>query len=58
MANTTSTQIGREKEIKEKIIRNLVAIVYTLAVTFAVGKWAIYAAYLERGYEAVGGEYC
>lgn len=58
MANTTSTQTGREKEIKEKITRNLVAIAYTLAVTFAVGKWAIYAAYLERGYEAVGGEYC
>ena len=42
----------------KKIIRNLVAIVYTIAVTYAVGKWAIYAAYIERGYEAVGGEYC
>lgn len=38
--------------------RTLTAIVYTLAVTCAIGKWAIHAAYLERGYEAVGGEYC
>lgn len=44
--------------IRRKIIRNLVAVVYTLAVTFAAGKWSIHAAYLERGYEAVGGEYC
>lgn len=44
--------------MKQKAVKNLVAVAYTLAVTFAVGKWAIYAAYLERGYEAVGGEYC
>lgn len=49
---------GREKVIKGKAARNLMAVAYTLAVTFAVGKWAICAAYLERGYKAVGGEYC
>jgi len=38
--------------------RNLIVILYTLAVTSAIGKWAIHAAYLERGYAAVGGEYC
>lgn len=37
--------------------RNLIAAVYTMAVTFAVGRWAICMAYLERGYRAVGGEY-
>ena len=44
--------------IKGKVIRNLLTAAYTLAVTFFVGKWAICMAYLERGYEAVGGEYC
>lgn len=44
--------------IKRKVIRNLVAVSYTLAVTFFAGKWIICMAYLERGYEAVGGEYC
>lgn len=44
--------------MKQKAVKNLVAVAYTLAVTFAVGKWTIYAACLERGYEAVGGEYC
>lgn len=43
--------------IKGKVKRNLVAVAYTLAVTFAIGKWAIWYAYLERGYDAVGGEY-
>ena len=36
----------------------LAEILYALAVMFAIGKWAIHAAYLERGHEAVGGEYC
>ncbi len=44
--------------IKGKAKRNLVAVAYTLAITFAIGKWTIYMAYLERGYEAIGGEYC
>ena len=26
-------------------------------VTYAIGKWAFHLAYIERGYEAVGGEY-
>ncbi len=44
--------------MKKKIIRDLVVLVYTLSVTFMVGEWAIDFAYLERGYRAVGGEYC
>lgn len=44
--------------IRRRIVRNLAAVAYTLAVTFAVGRWANRAAYLERGYEAAGGEYC
>ena len=44
--------------IRRRIVRNLAAAAYTLAVTFAVGRWAVHAAYLERGYEAAGGEYC
>ncbi len=43
---------------KRKAIRNLAVIIYTLAVTFFAGKWLICMAYLERGYEAAGGEYC
>lgn len=42
---------------KKTIIRDLVAVTYTLAVTYAFGKWAFHYAYLERGYEAVGSEY-
>lgn len=37
--------------------RNLFAAAYTIAVAFAVGRWAVCMAYLERGYRAVGGEY-
>ncbi len=44
--------------IRRRVIRNLAAAAYTMAVTSAVGRWAVYAAYLERGYEAAGGEYC
>lgn len=43
---------------KKCVFRNLAAAAYTLAVTYAVGKCAIFMAYLERGYKAVGGEYC
>lgn len=44
--------------IRRRVIRNLAVAVYTIAVTSAVGRWAVRAAYLERGYEAAGGEYC
>ncbi|MCI8673091.1 MAG: hypothetical protein HFI89_06335 [Lachnospiraceae bacterium] len=37
--------------------RSLAELGLTLAVTYTVGKCAVYAAYLERGYEAMGGEY-
>lgn len=40
-----------------KWIRIMAAAVYVLAVTYMVGKWAVYYAYLKRGYDAVGGEY-
>jgi hypothetical protein len=43
--------------LKRWIIRNILEASYTLAITAAVGKWAIHAAYLERGYKAVGGEF-
>lgn len=43
---------------RRRIVRELLETAYALMVTYAIGKWAIYAAYLERGYEAVGGEYC
>ena len=33
-------------------------VIYALVIMFAIGKWAIHMAYLERGYEAIGGEYC
>lgn len=33
-----------------------VVAVYVTAVTYMAGKWAIHYAYLERGYDAVGGE--
>ena len=44
--------------LKRKTVRNFTSIIYTLAVTLAVWKWAVYMAYLERGYNAIGGEYC
>ena len=37
--------------------RDLIAVSWTLAVTYAVGRWAFHFAYLERGYKSVGGEY-
>lgn len=58
MESTIFTQIGMEIMIRRRAVRNLISVAYTLTVTFAVGKWAVYAAYIERGYEAVGGEYC
>lgn len=38
------------------IICCLLKIGYASIVTYAVGRWAVNYAYLERGYEAVGGE--
>ena len=35
--------------------RDLIAVIWTLLVTYAIGKWAFHLAYIERGYEAVGG---
>lgn len=42
---------------KKEWIKAAIVIVYVLSVTYMVGKWAIHYAYLERGYDAVGGEY-
>lgn len=42
---------------KTKAKKNLAAAAYALAVTFAVGRWASCMAFLERGYEAAGGEF-
>ena len=44
--------------IRRKVMRNLIAVMYALGVTIAVGRWSIHVAYLKRGYEAIGGEYC
>lgn len=43
--------------MRRKIIRDLLCSGYALAVTVMIVKWAFHTAYLERGYEAVGGEY-
>lgn len=42
---------------RKKWMQNAVVAIYVLSVTYMMGKWAIYYAYLERGYVAVGGEY-
>lgn len=41
----------------KQIVRDLLEVGYALAVTFGIGKWAFRYAYLERGYDAVGGEF-
>lgn len=43
--------------MKKTLKRDLIAVIWTLLVTFAIGKWAFHIAYIERGYESVGGEY-
>ena len=43
---------------ENRFIRELLEGMYALAVMIAIGKWAIYVTYLERGYKAIGGEYC
>lgn len=40
------------------ILRELIETGYALFTTICIGKWALYYAYIERGYRAVGGEYC
>lgn len=42
---------------RKRLKRELIAIVWTLLVTYAIGKWSFHLAYIERRYEAVGGEY-
>lgn len=39
------------------IKRDFISLAWTLAVTYAVGKWAIHVSAMERGYEAFGSEY-
>ena len=40
-----------------KIFLHLAGAVYVSVVIYLTGRWAIYAAYVERGYKAAGGEY-
>ncbi len=42
---------------RRKWVRKLAEAAYSLAVTFSIECWAVHAAYLERGYRAIGGEY-
>lgn len=42
---------------KSRFLRELTECLYALVVMIAIGKWAIHMAYLERGYDAIGGEY-
>ncbi len=43
--------------MRKTLKRDVIALTWTLLVTYAIGKWAFHLAYVERGYEAVGGEY-
>lgn len=43
--------------MRKTLKRDLIAVIWTLLVTYAIGKWAFHLAYIERGYEVVGGEY-
>ena len=48
----------KEDDMKKKyIVRQLVETGYAVGATYAIGRWGIAYAYMERGYEAVGGEY-
>lgn len=42
---------------KKKPVRRLIKFSYVLIITFMIGKWGFYVAYMQRGYKAVGGEY-
>ena len=41
--------------MRKTLKRDLIAAIWTLLVTYAIGKWAFHLAYIERGYKAVGG---
>lgn len=43
--------------MRKTLKRDLIAVIWTLLVTYAIGKWSFHLAYIERGYKAVGGEY-
>lgn len=43
--------------MRKTLKRDLIAIIWTLLVTYAIEKWSFHLAYIERGYKAVGGEY-
>lgn len=43
--------------MRKTLKRDLIATIWTLLVTGAIGKWAFHIAYIERGYKAVGSEY-
>ena len=43
--------------MRKTLKRDLIAVIWTLLVTYAIGKCAFHLAYIERGYKAVGGEY-
>lgn len=57
MATITFTEIRSDEVMCRTWKRDLIAVSWTLAVTYAVGRWAFHFAYLERGYKSVGGEY-
>ncbi len=39
------------------MINLLISGCYAAVITYMVGKWGFFMAYMERGYAAVGGEY-
>lgn len=43
--------------MRKTLKRDLIATIWTLLVTGAIGKWAFHIAYIGRGYKAVGSEY-
>lgn len=46
-------------QIRNKnVFRIFAGMLYALSIAFLLGKWGIHMACVERGYEAVGGEYC
>jgi hypothetical protein len=46
-----------KETIAEKVVVIALELFYSLTITYFVGRWAIAAAYAERGYKAYGGEY-
>ena len=43
--------------LRQRLAKELAETAYALVVTFFIECWAVHAAYLERGYRAVGGKY-